>query len=350
MENPNIVFTRPNRAELVDRVIPEPQRGEVRVRLVRSCVSSGTERANLIGVPDSGVSIFAEGDATTWPRQLGYSSSGVVDRVGPDVVGLAVGDRVALSWSKHARFQCIPAAQASRVPDGVSFADAAFAHLATFPLAAVRKCRLEAGESALVMGQGVLGQMAVLLLRAAGAAPVLAADPDADKRERARALGADAALDPSSADFAAQIRARCPADRAAMGGRAEGAGPRVGIEVTGVGAALNGLLDVIAPFGRIALLGCTRDSNFTIDYYHRVHGRGVTLVGAHTLARPDVESAPGWWTTRDDARAFLGLLAYRRLSLAGFVDEVHAPGDCGAVYARLAAGGAFPTVQFDWEA
>ena len=120
--------------------------------------------------------------------------------------------------------------------------------------------------------------------------------------------------------------------------------------MTGVGAALNGLLDVIAPFGRIALLGCTRDSNFTIDYYHRVHGRGVTLVGAHTLARPDVESAPGWWTTRDDARAFLGLLAHRRLSLAGFVDEVHALGDCGAVYARLAAGGAFPTVQFDWEA
>ena len=158
------------------------------------------------------------------------------------VVGLAVGDRMALSWSKHVRFQCIPAAQAYRVPDGVSFADAAFAHLATFPLAAIRKCRLEVGESALVMGQGVLGQMAVLLLRAAGAAPVLAADPDAAKRERARALGADAALDPTSADFAAQIRARCPSDRAAMGGSAEGAGPRVGIAVTGVGAALNGPL------------------------------------------------------------------------------------------------------------
>lgn len=350
MKNPNIVFTKPNTAELIDRPIPEPQAGEVRVRLVRSCISSGTERANLMGVPDSGVSIFATGDGVTWPRQSGYSSSGVVEAVGADVENLKPGDRVALSWSKHANYVCLPAAQVYPIPEDVSFADAAFAHLATFPLAAIRKCRLELGESAIVMGQGVLGQLAVLLLRAAGAAPVLAADPLAAKRKRALELGADAALDPSAPDFVARAKALCPADRHVMGGHVADTGPRVGIEVTGVGAALDSVLDVIAPFGRIALLGCTRDSNFTIDYYHKVHGRGVTLVGAHTLARPDGESSPGWWTTRDDACAFLSLLAHGRLSLEGFVDEVHTPEACDEVYARLAAGGAFPVVQFDWEA
>ena len=349
MTNPNIIFTQPNTAELVDRPMPEPQRGEVRVRLVRSCISSGTERANLIGVPDSGVGIFASGDGVTWPRQCGYSSSGVVDAVGSGVDTVKVGDRVALSWSKHAQFVTLPASQVYPIPDNVSFADAAFAHIATFPLAAIRKCRLELGESAIVMGQGVLGQLAVLLLRAAGAAPVLAADPLAAKRGRALELGADAAFDPSAPDFATQVKAHYPADRRVMGGHVADAGPRVGIEVTGVGAALASVLDVIAPFGRIALLGCTRNSNFTIDYYHKVHGRGVTLVGAHTLARPETESSSGWWTTRDDARAFLNLLAHNRLSLAGFVDEVHAPSACAAVYARLAEGGAFPIVQFDWE-
>jgi hypothetical protein len=107
-------------------------------------------------------------------------------------------------------------------------------------------------------------------------------------------------------------------------------------------------LDAIAPFGRLALLGCTRDSDFTVNYYRKVHGRGVTLVGAHTNARPDRESAAGWWSTRDDALAFIRLLELGRVSLDGFVDEVRSPAECGEVYSRLAQSAAVPTVQFEW--
>lgn len=349
MENPGIFFTKKDTAELLDRPVPEPAAGEVRVRLVRSCISSGTERANLIGVPDGGVGIFSTGDGVTWPRQCGYSSSGVVDKVGDGVKGLKPGDRVALSWSVHSKFVCVPEGCAYAIPDGVSFEHAALAHISTFPMAAVRKCRLEIGEGAIVMGQGVLGQLAVKILRAAGATPVIAADPLPEKRERAIALGADAALDPSDPEFAEKVKSLCPSEESVMRGMVSASGPVVGIEVTGVGKALDNVLDAIAPYGRIALLGCTRNSNFTIDYYHKVHGRGVTLVGAHTLARKERESAPGWWTQRDDAKAFLRLVARGRIDLSGFVDEVHSPSECAEVYARLAAGGAFPTVQFDWQ-
>ena len=348
MMNPNIVFTSAGVAELIDRPMPDPKSGEVLVRVVRSCISSGTERANLIGVPDGGVGIFGTATTTTWPRQCGYSTSGVVEKLGEGVTGLKVGDRVAMSWTLHSAHVCVPAGNAYRIPDGVSFAQAALTHISTFPMAAVRKCRLEIGEGAIVMGQGILGQLAVLILKAAGATPVIAADPVAEKRTRALALGADFALDPTAVDFAAQAKSLCPSEYRKIFGRVEMSGPKVGIEVTGVGAALNGVLDVIAPFGRIALLGCTRDSDFTVDYYHKVHGRGVTLVGAHTACRNSDESAPGWWTQRDDALAFLRLLALGRISLAGFVDEVHKISACGDVYARLARGGAFPVVQFDW--
>lgn len=348
MMNPNIVFTSAGVAELIDRPMPDPKSGEVLVRVVRSCISSGTERANLIGVPDGGVGIFGTATTTTWPRQCGYSTSGVVEKLGEGVTGLNVGDRVAMSWTLHSAHVCVPAGNAYRIPDGVSFEQAALTHISTFPMAAVRKCRLEIGEGAIVMGQGILGQLAVLILKAAGATPVIAADPVAEKRTRALALGADFALDPTAVDFAAQAKSLCPSEYRKIFGRVEMSGPKVGIEVTGVGAALNGVLDVIAPFGRIALLGCTRDSDFTVDYYHKVHGRGVTLVGAHTACRNSDESAPGWWTQRDDALAFLRLLALGRISLAGFVDEVHKISACGDVYARLARGGAFPVVQFDW--
>ena len=344
MMNPNIVFTSAGVAELIDRPMPDPKSGEVLVRVVRSCISSGTERANLIGVPDGGVGIFGTATTTTWPRQCGYSTSGVVEKLGEGVTGLKVGDRVAMSWTLHSAHVCVPAGNAYRIPDGVSFEQAALTHISTFPMAAVRKCRLEIGEGAIVMGQGILGQLAVLILKAAGATPVIAADPVAEKRTRALALGADFALDPTAVDFAAQAKSLCPSEYRKIFGRVEMSGPKVGIEVTGVGAALNGVLDVIAPFGRIALLGCTRDSDFTVDYYHKVHGRGVTLVGAHTACRNSDESAPGWWTQRDDALAFLRLLALGRISLAGFVDEVHKISACGDVYARLARGGAFPVV------
>jgi len=350
MENANIVFTSAGIAELVDKPKPVPRAGEVLVRLVRSCISSGTERANLIGVPDGGVGIFSTADTTTWPRQSGYSSAGVVEALGEGVTSLVVGDRVAMSWTVHAAYVCVPAVNAYRIPEGVTFEQAALTHISTFPMAAVRKCRLEIGEGAIVMGQGILGQLAVMLLKAAGATPVIAADPVAAKRARALELGADHALDPMAPDFAAQAKALCPGECNKIFGRVPMSGPRVGIEVTGVGAALDNVLDAIAPFGRIALLGCTRDSNFSIDYYHKVHGRGVTLVGAHTACRTSDESAPGWWTQRDDALAFLRLLALGRISLEGFVDEVHPISDCGAVYARLAQGGGFPVVQFDWTA
>ena len=335
MSNPNIVFTSPGVAEVLEKPIPELQPGMVLVRTARSCISAGTERANLVGDPMIGTNV-KDGAAAIFPRQLGYSLSGAVEAVGAGVESVKPGDRVSACWTKHAAFNLVWERGVYPIPDGISFEDAAWAHIATFPMAALRKCRFEFGESVLVMGQGVLGQLAVKLARAAGAAPVIAADPVPAKRERALALGADLAFDPSAPDFGERVKA------------ATGGGAKVVVEVTGVDRALDNALDATARFGRVALLGCTRHSSFAIDYYRKVHGPGITLVGAHTNARPKNDTSAGWWTERDDALAFLKMLSLGRISMAGFTDEVHAVGDAPAVYTRLAAGGPFPNVQFDW--
>ena len=335
MQNPNIIFTAPNIAEVLEKPIPDLGPGEVLIRTVRSCISSGTERANLIGDPMIGTNVKDDAKAV-FPRHLGYSLSGIVEGVGEGVESVKLGDRIAASWTKHAAYNVRPESSVYAIPEGISFEVAAWTHIATFPMAALRKCRFEFGESVLVMGQGVLGQLAVKLARAAGAAPVIVADPVPAKRERAFELGADFAFDPSAPDFAEQVKT------------VTGGGARVVVEVTGVDRALDNALDATARFGRVALLGCTRHSTFAIDYYRKVHGRGVTLVGAHTMARPRGDSSPGWWTERDDALAFLRLVAGGRLSLDGFAEEVHPVVEAPAVYTRLAAGGPFPNVQFDW--
>ena len=79
-----------------------------------------------------------------------------------------------------------------------------------------------------------------------------------------------------------------------------------------------------------------------------MHGPGISLIGAHTLARPTVESSPTLWTTHDDAMAILRLVAAGRLSLADMVSELHDPREAEAVYARLLHEKTFPVVQFDW--
>ena len=345
--NRNIIFTKENTAELGEKPMPEPGAGQVRVRLVRSTVSSGTERANVTGC--NVVSILDPPDApVVWPRQGGYSSSGIVDAIGEGVKTVKVGDRVAMSWTLHSEYVVVPEDRVYKLPDCVSFEAGALAHIATFPMAAIRKCRLELGESAIVMGQGVLGQLAVMLLKGAGAAPVIAADPIPERREIALRLGADLALDPTAPDFREKVLAACPLEDKGIYTGERACGVKVAIEVTGVGAGLDSVLDVMAPMGRVALLGCTRNSNFSIDYYHKVHGRGVALLGAHTWARPLNESSPGLFTHRDDAKTFLKLLSFGRMSVDGFVSDVRSPAECGEVYARLAKGGAFPTTQFDW--
>ena len=345
--NRNIVFTKKDTAELVDKPMPEVGPGQVRVKLVRSTVSSGTERANVTGC--NVVSIWDPPDApVVWPRQSGYSSSGIVDAVGEGVSSVKPGDRVAMSWTLHSEYVIVPEDRVYRLPDSVSFEEGALAHISTFPMAAIRKCGLELGESAIVMGQGILGQLAVMLLKCAGATPVIAADPVAEKREQALRIGADHAFDPTAPDFREKVLSVCPLEDRGVYTGERASGVKVAIEVTGLGAGLNNVLDVMAPMGRVALLGCTRNSDFSVDYYHKVHGRGVALFGAHTWARPAAESSRGLFTHRDDAQTFLKLLGLGRLSADGYVADVRSPAECGAVYSRLAKGGLFPITQFDW--
>ncbi|MBE6612239.1 MAG: zinc-binding alcohol dehydrogenase [Ruminococcaceae bacterium] len=333
MQNKQILFTSINTAELVEQPTTEPSAGQVLVKTAISTISCGTERANLTGGTNvSGVS-------PTFPRYPGYSSAGTVESVGEGVTHVKPGDRVVVYWGVHAAYNLVPAKQVVKIGyDNIAFPEAAFSFIATFPLAAIRKCRVELGESAMVMGCGLLGQLAIRLLRAAGVCPIIAADLTASRREEALQSGADYAFDPSEKEFAGEVK------------KLTGGGVNVCIEVTGVGAGLDSALDCMARFGRVALLGCTRDKNFCIDYYHKVHFPGIQLLGAHTAARPDVESHPGYYTHEDDIRAVLRLCALGRLKLADMIREQHDPADCREVYTRLAEDRNFPIVtQFIWE-
>jgi len=332
-----IVFTEKNKAELLNVNAQTLGANQVRVKTLFSTISNGTEKANIIG--DKYISICSKDtDEVVFPRYLGYSTSGIVVEKGENVNHLKIGDTVAMCWTKHRSYNVINADRAIAFDSSkMSFAEASIAHTATFPLAAIRKTRLEIGESAMVMGLGTLGLLGVGLLRAAGAIPVIAVDPVKERREKAIRFGADYALDPFEPGFAEKVK------------ELSGGGVNVAIEVTGKGEGLNEALDCMAKFGRIALLGCTRNSDFTVDYYKKIHGPGITLIGAHTNARPQNESYPGFFTTADDIKTVLKLCENGRLDLKLIIDETHSPYNCDAVFTRLVNDRNFPSlVQFDW--
>lgn len=335
MENKIIAFTAPKVAEYLDCEVPVLKENEVLVKLAVSTISSGTERANLLG--EVNVSVATIDTEAHFPRYCGYSSSGTVVALGSAVTDFAIGDRVALSWSTHSKYVAIDHKNLHKIlDDSVSFEEAALWHIGTFPMAAIRKCRFEVGESAIVMGMGILGLFAVKILAASGAAPLIAVDPVPEKRELALKIGADYAFDPFDPDFAKKVK------------EVTDGGVNVAIEVTGNGGALNGVLDCMKKMGRVALLGCTRSSDFTIDYYHKVHGPGISLIGAHTAARPIDESSAGLWTTHDDVMSMQRLNKFGRLEFASLIEETHSPSEAPEVYTRLATEKAFPIVQFDW--
>ena len=338
MKTNKIVFTDIGKAELQAFEINGcPAEQEVLIETAYTAVSAGTERAGLMHMPNQADEV----DGGTFPKIFGYSCVGTVKATGSGVRHVVPGDRVIGYWSQHSQYNLLPGKRVVKIRhDCIPSEHAVFLFIAAFSAAGLRKTRLEFGESAMVFGMGLLGALAVQLCRIAGAVPVIAADLSEDRRRLALELGADYAMNPNDRDFA-----RLAKDMT-RGGR----GVNAIVEVTGLSIALKQALDVVAPMGRVSLLGCTRVSDTPIDFYQKVHRPGVEIIGAHTNARPHVESYPHHWTHRDDIEALMDLTAGGRLDLSKILSETHAPEEAPEVYRRLAENRDFPVgVVFRWK-
>ena len=328
-----IIFESKGKAVLKEFEIPQLKADEVLLENDYSAVSAGTERANLLALPNT---VVAE---KGFPFVPGYSASGRVIAVGKDVTNLEIGNRVVVNWGGHRSHNIRKANTVLKIEDdSIDLLDASFAHIASFAFLGVRKLRIEIGESAMIAGMGILGAFAVQIANLSGAIPVIVSDFDPVRRDLALQLGATAAFSPDEKDFVENVKV-------ATGG----SGPNAVVEVTGSAAALQQALEYIAWEGRISLLGCTRISDVPIDFYKYVHRRGISLLGAHTFTRSKQESAPGRWTEHDDYRTFLKLVTAGKLQVRPLISEVVSPEDAPEVYGSLAEMKNPPLgIAFDW--
>jgi predicted dehydrogenase/threonine dehydrogenase-like Zn-dependent dehydrogenase len=201
--------------------VPPPQLtpGQLLVRTCSSLISAGTERTvvefaekSLLekarARPDLVRQVMGklqrEGILSTLesvrgrldqPMLLGYSSAGTVLDVPTDVEGFRVGDRVVCaggSYASHAEIVSVPRNLVVRLPEAIGFEWGAFSTLGAIALQGIRLSEVRLGEMVAVVGLGLVGQLTVQLLKAAGCR-VAGMDPDPSRVELALRCGADAA-------------------------------------------------------------------------------------------------------------------------------------------------------------
>lgn len=192
---------------------PSVQDGHLLIRTTHSLVSAGTERmlvdfgkANPIEkarqqpekvkmvldkVKTDGLqpTLNSVRNKLEQPLPLGYCNSGYVMAVGRGVEGFSVGDRVA-SNGKHAEVVSVPKNLCAAIPDAVPSEQAAFTVAGAIALQGIRLANPTLGETVVVTGLGLIGQLTVQLLRANGCR-VLGIDFDHDKLKLAATFGAD---------------------------------------------------------------------------------------------------------------------------------------------------------------
>jgi threonine dehydrogenase-like Zn-dependent dehydrogenase len=352
-----IVFTAAGQVGLESFEIGVPAEDQILVETLRSTVSPGTERANLLAEPNT------QTCKAGFPFYPGYCNVGRIAAVGSAVENYSVGQLVATA-RPHASHYLLPATvgpglppekyRAELAPTVVSGTPIHAGHLiwpvsagidratlkacATFALwsvglGGIRKARLEIGESVLVIGLGPIGLTAARFAQFAGGFPILGLDPSEPQRAHATAHGVDAVF----ADAADLANARTSEQS-----------PRVVIEATGRPDAIPIAFRLCGRGGRVILLGSTRGVTKEVDFYEDVHRKGLTVIGAHQLIRPLHESSPGFWTEWDDNELILRLMTGGRLQGASVVTHEFPVSQAPDAY-RVVCERAALAVQFDWE-
>jgi len=270
------------------RAVPLPTIGSndvlVRVRAAGICHSDVHYRAGTSPVKAR-------------PITLGHEVSGIVEKTGAQVTTVQSGDRVCVHYmatcghcyycsigheqfctqgemiGKHrdggyAEYIAVPERSLVHLPEAISFEHGAVMMCSTATsFHALRKGRLQAGETVAIFGVGGLGQSAIQLARACGAFDVYAVDINTKRLALAEQLGA-IPIDAQATDPVTEIRKR-------TGGR----GVDVALELIGLSLTMQQAVRVLDVFGRAVIVGIT-DQPFVVDSYTEILGKESEIIGS----------------------------------------------------------------------
>lgn len=360
------VLIRHGGVSVEDVPAPTLEAGQVLVRLDYSCISVGTE---MSGVRTSNLPLWQR--AVQRPREvkqviervrshglaetrklvkskleeahpLGYSAAGVVVAVGVGIIDIEVGDRVACGGSQsayHAELVAVPRNLLAPIPEGVEAAAASTATLGAIAMQGVRRANPTLGETFVVIGLGILGQLTQQLLHANGAR-VIGLDLDRKRLDLAQAHGMQVALHPDDAKVPEQV-ARLTDGYGADGVIITAAAASSEVVSTAFGCCRRK--------GRVVLVGDVGLDLDRADIYAKELDFFVsTSYGPGRYDRNYEEAGLDYplpyirWTENRNMQECLRLMADGRLKIAPLIDAVYPVGQATDAYRALQSGDARP--------
>jgi 2-desacetyl-2-hydroxyethyl bacteriochlorophyllide A dehydrogenase len=315
--NPTIVFPKPGEVVLEDREVPKIKENEVLVRTKKSLISIGTELTILSGqFPHK--SYWA--NYGRYPFIPGYSNIGEVVEIGLNVSKDLLGKTVA-SYSPHALYNAVPQDALRFVPSEISHEDASFFTIAEIVMNGVRRSQLTFGESVVVYGAGLLGQLTARICKIAGAKPIIVVDVS---DYRLSFLPNNIArINPSTQDVVSEVR-RLTKERLAD----------IVFEVTGNPNIITEELKCLRRLGRFVVLSSPRGPS-TIDLHDFCNAPSFTFIGAHNSSHPPVETLNNPWTYKRHAELFFDLLLSKELDVSKLITHRVSYKDAPKVYDEL---------------
>lgn len=295
-----------------EAVIEAPERVEVRAAPSDPALAPGEARVRSVVVGICGSDVHAYRGVHPFidlPIVPGHEVVGIVEELGPDAGDLEAGARVLLEANlvdgtcRYCRAgvynQCehllvvgcqtpgamadrfvVPANKLVRVPDDVSDDDAAIVEPLSSATHAIRLADGVAGKVVAVLGTGTIGLLTVAAAKASGAAVIATTDLVSANRERALAIGADAAIDPSAGG---------PGEVADTIREALGERPDVTFDCVAVQATVDLAVDLAQRGGTVIVLGVPTDRRSIA--LPLVQDREITIQGSAMYVRRDVERA-----------------------------------------------------------
>jgi L-iditol 2-dehydrogenase len=208
----------------------------------------GHEASGVIVETGAGVTRWQAGDrvtfdSTIYPLDDWYTLKGRYNLSdGREVIGVAPAE-----YKRHgayAEYLAVPQHVLYRIPEGVGFEQAALVEPAAVAAHAVRLAGVGIGESAVVMGSGMIGAFIAAMLKTAGAAPVVAVDIDDEKLKMGANYGADITVNSTRTDVVAAVRQAT-----------KNRGADAGFEAIGLSPTLNQLIDTLRRGATAVLVG-----------------------------------------------------------------------------------------------
>lgn len=326
---------------LADVPCPQLGAGQLLIRTTRSLISAGTERmvmefgkASMLSKarqqPEKLQQAFEKArtdgllptieairNKLDQPITLGYCNVGRVLETGEGVAGFNIGDRVA-SNGKHAEVVSVPVNLCARIPDMVSDEEASFTVIGAIALQGIRLAQPTLGESVVVTGLGLIGQVAVQLLRAHGCR-VLGIDFDRSRLELARKNGAEVVDVGAGED---------PIAAAAAFSRGRGIDAVIITAATQSSEPMHQAALMSRKRGRIVLVGVTGMELSREDFYRKELSLQVSCSYGPGRYDPEYEEKGkdypvGFvrWTEQRNFEAVLDMMADRRLDVRQLISH-----------------------------